>query len=339
LNLKRIGATGVVGAVILAPGLLLGAATSASAGRTWTMEACVPSDAVTHQEKVIDVPGKDAVEEVSHMEKVVDVEAVAEVSHMEKVIDVPAQDAVEEVSHMEKVIDVPAQPAVAEVWANFSPNKDQGPFEGPPSFPTDERGTWHLHDKVPGGHANEPEGVYNRSNANNGRSSWFYKKTGSPAVEEVSHMEKVIDVEGKPAVEEVSHMEKVIDVEAVAEVSHMEKVIDVEGKPGVGEKSHMVTVVDREAIVCVPVTETPDPEVKTCADYAPEGNFVRGVDEEYTESMDNDGDGVACEKDVPVTPEVNTPLPKTGTNDVNGWMASAALGLLAVGSVLVRKFN
>lgn len=65
-------------------------------------------------------------------------------------------------------------PASEEVWANFSPDRQQGPFTGPPAFPSDTRGTWHLHSNIPGGHAG-PDGVYSTSDAQ-GRASWFYRK-------------------------------------------------------------------------------------------------------------------------------------------------------------------
>lgn len=61
-----------------------------------------------------------------------------------------------------------------EVWQNFSPNKDQGRFEGPPTWPTDPRGTWHHQDKsIPGGHQG-PDGVYQKGHGN---SSWFYRQS------------------------------------------------------------------------------------------------------------------------------------------------------------------
>jgi hypothetical protein len=64
----------------------------------------------------------------------------------------------------------------AGVWQNFSPNNDQGPFEGPPSWPTDPRGTWQHQDKsIPGGHEG-PDGVYQRGSGNG---SWFYRAAGS----------------------------------------------------------------------------------------------------------------------------------------------------------------
>ena len=60
----------------------------------------------------------------------------------------------------------------AAIWQNFSPNKDQGPFEGPPSWPTDPRGTWqHQNKPIPPGQAG-PDGVYQNGTGNG---SWFYR--------------------------------------------------------------------------------------------------------------------------------------------------------------------
>lgn len=64
---------------------------------------------------------------------------------------------------------------VDDVWQNFSPNKDQGTFEGPPSWPTDPRGTWqHQNKDIPGGHQG-PDGVYQKGQGNG---SWFYRNAG-----------------------------------------------------------------------------------------------------------------------------------------------------------------
>lgn len=101
--------------------------------------------------------------------------------------------AVEEVSHIE-----------AAIWANFSPNKDQGPLEGAPVWPLDPRGTWQLHDQLPGGHADEPDGVYQKGN---GHGSWFYKQAARV----------VIDVEAVPGVDAVVCPPPVVEEEPPAE--------------------------------------------------------------------------------------------------------------------------
>lgn len=95
-----------------------------------------------------------------------------------EVIEHPAE------THIEKKLvtpEVPEVPAVPEVWANFSPNHNQGPFDGPPSYPNDPRGTWHVHNKIPGGHAGS-DGVYQRDNPGAGRGDWFYRQNGRDAI-------------------------------------------------------------------------------------------------------------------------------------------------------------
>lgn len=90
------------------------------------------------------------------------------------VIDTPAYD--------ETIIDQPATPAVPGQWWNWSPNNDQGPFDGPPTFPTDDRGTWQ------GPHTDggpDGEGTYQ---AGDGHGSWFHRDPGTPAQPEVSHV-------------------------------------------------------------------------------------------------------------------------------------------------------
>lgn len=78
------------------------------------------------------------------------------------------------------VVHKDAIPATDEVWANFSPNKQNKTFVGPPSWPTDSRGTWHIHNKIPGGHTG-PDGVYPKGNAHKG-GDWFYRHAGTPGV-------------------------------------------------------------------------------------------------------------------------------------------------------------
>lgn len=77
----------------------------------------------------------------------------------------------------------PATEGTASVWAVFSPNDSQGTFQGPPTYPTDARGTWQVKGELPGGHAG-PNGVYQNGNGNG---SWFYRAAaipGTPAVGE-----------------------------------------------------------------------------------------------------------------------------------------------------------
>lgn len=87
---------------------------------------------------------------------------------------------------------IPGEP---EVWANFSPSKHSGPFTGPPSWPNDPRGTWHVHNQIPGGHAG-PDGVYQRDNPHSGRADWFYRHNGTE--DQVVHHPEVTHQEPNP---------------------------------------------------------------------------------------------------------------------------------------------
>lgn len=71
-------------------------------------------------------------------------------------------------------------PAIPAVWANFSPNNSQETFIGPPAYPTDPRGTWNDHGKLPPGQAG-PDGVYANGNPDKG-GNWFYRQAAKPAV-------------------------------------------------------------------------------------------------------------------------------------------------------------
>ncbi len=70
------------------------------------------------------------------------------------------------------------------VWANFSPNDSQATFVGPPTYPSDQRGTWHHHGDLPPGQAG-PDGVYANGNAAKG-GNWFYREAGTEA-ETIEH--------------------------------------------------------------------------------------------------------------------------------------------------------
>lgn len=216
--------------------------------------------AVTHEVTVIDqayVPGVPAVEEVSHVElttvdgegtpegegwtasgttwTIEDSAAWTEYQWQRKVIDLPAVPgipAVPPVTHEETVVVTPAwdeKVVDSEEWTeytpgswwNWAPNKDQGPFDGPPSFPDDERGTWHGPHENGGPVPDEP-GTYNVSNDNSGNASWFHRGPTTEVVhpeeshwvhhEAVTESVTVVDVEGTPAlpgVEEVSHLETI----------------------------------------------------------------------------------------------------------------------------------
>ncbi len=67
-------------------------------------------------------------------------------------------------------------------WSNFEPNKAQGTFEGPPSYPTDPRGTW-SESKTEGGPQQDAEGVYQNGNGNG---SWFHRAQGTQGTPETT---------------------------------------------------------------------------------------------------------------------------------------------------------
>jgi hypothetical protein len=83
------------------------------------------------------------------------------------------------------VVDVPAFDEVVEegtpaVWANFAPNDSQATFVGPAVWPTDARGTWIIHKKIPGGHVGA-DGVYAKGNPAKG-GNWFYRQAATEDV-------------------------------------------------------------------------------------------------------------------------------------------------------------
>jgi len=75
------------------------------------------------------------------------------------------------------------------VWYNFSPNHNQGPFDGPPLWPVSPRGTWHEHDNN-GGPMQGTFGTFSTSDAQ-GHASWFHREHGTPAG--VNHVVVTID--------------------------------------------------------------------------------------------------------------------------------------------------
>lgn len=131
-------------------------------------------------------------QEAEYTRRVIDKEAapaVAEVSHMEYgqqertrtyTPAVPAEDAVTRVVHHDAVTKHhDAILAVAGIWQNFSPNKGNGPFDGPPTWPSDSRGTWQHSDReIPPGQEG-PNGVYQNGGGNG---SWFYRHAGTKGV-------------------------------------------------------------------------------------------------------------------------------------------------------------
>lgn len=120
-------------------------------------------------------------------------------------VEVPA------VTHTETitVVDVPETtetiPATPDLWWNWSPNKDQGPFEGPPAFPVDPRGTWEgPHEN--GGPSQDTYGTFQQGNGNG---SWFHREQGTPeqtiVTPAVTHEETVTVVDVPATTETITH--------------------------------------------------------------------------------------------------------------------------------------
>lgn len=86
---------------------------------------------------------------------------------------VPAVPGTPEIPPVTETVVVPGTP---DLWWNWSPNKDQGPFEGPPAFPVDPRGTWQ------GPHENggPSEGTYGTFQQGNGNGDWFHREQSTP---------------------------------------------------------------------------------------------------------------------------------------------------------------
>lgn len=186
-----------------------------------------------------------------------------------EVIEHPAETHV--VHHDAVVIEHPAVPDVTEtipgLWLNWSPNHEQGPFEGPPAYPTDPRGTWqHWGDykDIPPGHAG-PDGVYQQGNGNG---SWFYRQA-----------EKVIVItEGTDAWTEVveeAYDETVVDKEAWTETIEHPAVVCVTPSetPSVPTETPTVTetpvVPVPPVVTATPVVPTPTPDDVQTPDVTP----------------------------------------------------------------------
>ena len=141
-------------------------------------------DAVTHTEYQFKRtnPGSDAVTHTEYQFKRTNPgheETFFKEFKYKKVI--PATDGVKECQYKKWVKDyvteykyakyTQTKTRTSEVWANFSPDDKKGVYVGPPSWPTDSDGTWHIHGDIPSGHAG-PDGVYKMGSGNG---DWFYR--------------------------------------------------------------------------------------------------------------------------------------------------------------------
>lgn len=124
-------------------------------------------------------------------------ECVPQDAYTETVVVTPAVAEVPEVPAIPAVTQT--IPATPDLWWNWSPNKNQGPFEGPPAFPVDSRGTWQgPHES--GGPSQDTYGTFQQGNGNG---SWFHREKGSEEQVIVISPE-VPAVPGTPAVPEVT---------------------------------------------------------------------------------------------------------------------------------------
>lgn len=172
MKTSRNQVTIVIAAVVLLIAAVM-SITTLNANATNDPEPCVPSDAWT--------------ETIEH----------PEVSHEETVVVVDEEAWTETIEHE----------ATPDLWWNWSPNHQQGPFEGPPNFPTDERGTWQgPHEN--GGPSQDTYGTFQQGNGNG---SWFHREHGEEAwtetIEhpEVSHTEVIVIVDEEAWTEVIEH--------------------------------------------------------------------------------------------------------------------------------------
>lgn len=115
-----------------------------------------------------------------------DFPCVAAAAYTETVTEAYDETVVDHVAYDEVIPGTPGQ------WWNWSPNRDQGPFDGSPAFPADERGTWQG-PHTEGG----PDGI-GTYQVGQGNGAWFHRNAGAPdttvhhdAVTHVVHHEAV----------------------------------------------------------------------------------------------------------------------------------------------------
>lgn len=196
----------------------------------------------------------------------------------------------------ETVVITPATEGTPAVWANFSPNDQQATFVGPPTYPTDERGTWHDHGTLPPGQAG-PDGVYANGNPDKG-GNWFYRQAaveGTPAVTE----ERLVSEAYTEVVPDIEHPA----VPAVTCEEEPEPVIN-ECTTGVG--THSTNLADLWANV--------DTRTAGHVEYVENGLHVWTDD---ASSQAKVSEGIA----------VNFPLHDTGVLDINWAGTSPAPGI------------
>lgn len=220
-------------------------------------------------------------------------------------------------------VDHPAVPAVAEVWASWSPNDTQGPQDYAPIWPTDVRGTWHVHDQIPSGHVG-PDGVYNQSNENSGNSSWFYRQNGEDAIPAWTE----VITPAVPAVPGTPEVPAVAGVPAVTQtVEHPAVVCETTTQPPTTQPPSQVPEVE-------PTTATTTP--------SPEGEETTAPESESPESESPEVLGV--QESQPPKPQAQVPTAVdagyAGQPGTDPWGAALVAGglalLMASGTAVVQ---
>lgn len=314
------------------------------------------------------------------------------IQYMErKVIDTPASPATPGTdAYDEQVIDHPAydeqvldQPAWTEVvegepgfWTNFQPNNYHEPFDGPPAYPSDPRGTWST-PKENGGPQQDASGVYQNGHGNG---SWFYRSQGTvdqtiehEATYRTVHHEATYTtvhhdaVPGTPAVEEVSHMEfkfkrahrqineyrwsfttpgdgwvkqgqerEVMTKPATPGTPEIpaEWVIDIPGTPEIPAVTHEEEVIDTAYVPAIPAVEEVTHE-ETVVEAVPPFDDTRVIKEAVPATEKCVAPPATDKPQAKPTPDTNQVLPNTGGPEMLGLFGGLA-ALIAGAATLIH---
>lgn len=130
------------------------------------------------------------------------------------VVVTPAIPATEGTPEIPAVTEEQTVEGTPDLWWNWSPNHQQGPFEGPPAFPIDSRGTWQgPHEN--GGPSQDTYGTFQQGN---GHGSWFHREQGTPDTTVTVEVTPAVPaVPGTPAVPAVT--DTVVTPEVVCETT------------------------------------------------------------------------------------------------------------------------
>lgn len=225
------------------------------------------------------------------------------------------------VTHIEQVLVDPGSPAVPAVpgfWTNFQPNDKHAPFDGPPSYPSDPRGSW-SDPKVEGGPQQDASGVYQNGH---GHGSWFYRSQGTPEIPEVppTHEDKIV-VDKEAWTETIEHPA----VTCPTETATVTETTDTPTEP-----TETVTITPpTETVTVTPPTETvtvtPPPVEETPCIGRPVA----------------DGPCGDPEAEEPLVPQASSPEPQADAlPSTGGPMLYAAIGgvlLVLIGTVMAWR--